>query len=227
METIKKILLKLNLYEFARTIVKISWKSRFLLRYPPYDQNIQSKIIASFDPVRYQTIALAVQTIKKENIPGNFAEVGVYRGETSKFIHALDPGRKLYLFDTFEGFPLADLEKEDTRFRDTNIERVKWELGNSDLLVFKKGYFPHTTQGLEKELFSFVLLDLDLFKSTLAGLIFFYPRIAHGGYIFINDYNNPESNWAVSKAVKEFMKEKEEKIIEIPDIWGSVIFRKL
>ena len=56
-----------------------------------------------------------------------------------------------------------------------------------------------------KKLFCFVLLDLDLFKSTIAALNYFYPKMIRGGYIFIHDYNNPESNYAISRALREFM----------------------
>ena len=48
-----------------------------------------------------------------------------------------------------------------------------------------------------------------------------------GGYIFVHDFNNPESNRGVSRAVLEFLDDKPEKIIEIPDKWGSVVIRKL
>ncbi|MBI2954275.1 MAG: methyltransferase, partial [Chloroflexi bacterium] len=66
-----------------------------------------------------------------------------------------------------------------------------------------------------------------LFKPTLAGLHFFYPRMNPGGYIFAHDYNSPESGWAVSRAVNEFMADKAEKLIELPDKWGSIVVRKL
>ena len=48
-----------------------------------------------------------------------------------------------------------------------------------------------------------------------------------GGYIFIHDYNNPESNYAISRALKEFMNDKQELIVEVPDVWGSAMFRKI
>ena len=61
---------------------------------------------------------------------------------------------------------------------------------------------------------------------SVAGLEFFYPRIAPGGYLILDDYNNSESGWAVSRAVKEFMVDKPEGVIELADMWGSVVFRR-
>jgi O-methyltransferase len=80
---------------------------------------------------------------------------------------------------------------------------------------------------LEHEVFAFDMLDVDLFNPTISGLGFFYDRVNSGGYIFIHDYNSPESDWAVLRATNEFMKDKPEKMIEIPDMGGSVIFRKM
>ena len=152
----------------------------------------------------------------------------MYKGFTSRFIHTLVPERTLYLFDTFEGFPGQDLgNKADRRFKDTSLEAVKENIGDLRNIVFRKGYFPATAQGLENETFAFVMLDLDLYEPTLAGLEFFYPRVGSTGYIFIHDYNSPESDHAVSKAVNKYMHDKPEHLVEIPDIAGSVIIRKI
>ena len=64
------------------------------------------------DKVRFYTFWLQIERIKNKKIPGGFAELGVYRGETAKIIHELDPDRDLYLFDTFDGFSEEDLSVE-------------------------------------------------------------------------------------------------------------------
>jgi len=199
------------------------------MNFPPYDAGLDKQIASGYDPVRYSMIALAVNRIKKDGIKGCFAEVGVWQGTTSRFIHLLAPERVLYLFDTFEGFPSMDLEHDrgDDRFKDTGVDLVRKTIGDMKNVEIKKGYFPDTTCGLEAVNFAFVLLDLDLYKPTKAGLEFFYPRVPAGGYIFAHDYNSPESNWAISRAVNEFLSGKPEKLVEIPDEWGSVLFRKI
>ncbi len=209
---IKKIGLIKSLYYFYKSeIIK-----KITLKFPPYNLNIHNHIInTSWDPIRYGTIALAINTIKKEKIKGNFAELGVFRGEASKIIHSLAPEKKLYLFDTFEGFPMKFLENKGDahRYKNTKLELVKKNIGNLNNIIIRKGIFPETTTGLESETFAFVYLDADLYKSTLEGLDFFYPRISEGGYIFLHDYNNPqESNAGVLRAVREFMANKKEKI---------------
>jgi O-methyltransferase len=194
------------------------------MKFPTYSKATARRIARSGDRVRYASFALALETVEREKIPGAFAELGVYRGFTSSFIHAKVPHRKFYLFDTFLGFP--DEQETDRRFRDTSIEFVRRRLGDCSNVVFRPGIFPESARGLESELFSFVVLDADKYEPTLTGLEFFYPRLSRGGYVFIHDYNSPESGWAVSKAVRQFIAGKLEQIVEIPDNWGSVVFRK-
>ncbi|MFX0186806.1 MAG: TylF/MycF/NovP-related O-methyltransferase [Candidatus Hodarchaeota archaeon] len=202
--------------------------SKNLIQNPTYDYNIHKFLISHEDPIRYATIALAITKIIKKKINGSFAEIGVYKGHASKIIHSIAPYKTLYLFDTFEGFPLKFLKTEDKRFQDTNETVLKKTIGDLENIVIKKGIFPETTKGLENEKFSFVLIDLDLYEPTLAALEFFYSRINPGGYIFIHDYNNPhESERGVYKAVNKFFIGKLEKIIELPDKWGSALIRKI
>ena len=198
------------------------------MHFPPYDATVAQRIEEYHDDVRYSMLALAMQSIESEDIPGAFAEVGVYRGVTSAFLHRQSPRRRLYLFDTFEGFPSRDLEAgEDTRFKDTSQELVARVIGDTQNVVFRKGYFPETASGLEAETFSLVMLDVDLYRPALEVLRFFYPRMARGGYFFMHDYNYPESDYAISRAAHEFMADKPELLIEIPDFHGSALFRKV
>ena len=161
-----------NMYfAFKQFIVR-----KVLIIPPPYNEDVHDFIISSrWDPIRYSTIALAINTIQNEQNEGSFAELGVYKGETSQVIHLMAPERELYLFDTFEGFPSEYLEikNDDYRYKDTNVELIKKTIGNMNNITIKKGTFPETAVGLESEFFSFVHLDADLNHSTLKGLDFF------------------------------------------------------
>ena len=192
----------------------------------PYLTQDQRKEIELSDPVRYGTIYLSLEQILKTNIPGALAECGVYKGSLSKFIAKLLPERRFYLFDTFEGFDFRDSDTvNDERFRDTSFLEVKAFLKNYKNIIFKKGFFPETTHGIE-ESFAFVMIDFDKYEPTLAALEFFYPLLNVGGFVFVHDYTSPESNWACSKALNEFLLNKPEKPILLPDAWGTAVFRK-
>jgi O-methyltransferase len=191
------------------------------MRYPTYGPEAAREISASVDKVRLASIALALHTIDSEGVAGAMAELGVYRGELSRVLHRLSPSRRLYLFDTFAGFQ----DGADARFRDTSAAFVRAYIGGDPSKIsIREGFFPATAEGLEAESFAFVMLDGDKYDVTLAGLRFFMPRLVKGGYLFAHDFNNPESQHAVSRAFADFFGDSKP-YVEIPDRWGSVVLR--
>jgi O-methyltransferase len=196
----------------------------------PFEDRHQSLLRGSWDFVRHATMGLAVLRIVRENIRGDFAEVGVWRGDCAEFIHLFAPERTLYLFDTFTGFPDQSNSADNQfagEFLDTSEAYVRERFAASPNVVVKPGIFPTTALGLEANKFSIVSLDCDLYQPILAGWQFFYPRISHGGYIFLHDHNCIGYNDGPRRATEEFLADKPEKIIDIPDQWGSVMIRKL
>ena len=181
------------------------------------------------DLIRLLFLSCMVEEL--ENIPGAFAELGVYKGNSAKLLHTLAPERELYLFDTFAGFDTGDVHTDPklkihkNHFLDTSLEAVKQFIQGSEKVHFCSGHFPATAKQVpEKETFALVHLDADLYAPTLAGLQFFYPRLFHGGAMIIHDYFS--GAWpGVKQAVDEFLKDKPEKIIRIPDKSGTGVFR--
>lgn len=226
--SIRKLVKKLGLLSLAKILLMPVFKAR-AMEHPTFGNDIHDLIIDENDYHRYVAISLAIKRIQAENIAGSIAEVGVYQGRTSKIIRRLAPEKPYYLFDTFEGFPQQDLEtdKPDNRFDGTSVDLVMKNIGTSKNIIIKQGYVPDTFEGMDDEQYSFVLLDLDLYNPTLASLEYFYPRMAVGGYIMIHDYNSPESDWACMRSVDKFMADKPEQIIEVADICGSAMFRKI
>ena len=182
------------------------------------------------DKVRFYTLWFQIERLRTEQIPGAFAEVGVYKGETAAILQAMDPTRDLHLFDTFEGFDKRDLEtdnvdaKNAVDFSDTSIERVKESMEENSHLFFHKGYFPQTALDLDVSRYALVHLDADLYQPTLAGLRYFYARLSDGGVIIVHDFNH---TWGgVRKALYEFLPTIPESPLELPDWQGSVVIVK-
>ncbi len=182
--------------------------------------------------IRINNFELIVHEIIENNIIGEVAEVGVYKGEFAKYINAAFPKKKLYLFDTFEGFDEKDIQIEKSNnfslanqsFSNTSIDEVLAKMIHKENCIVKKGYFPESLEGLEEK-FCFVSLDADLYKPIIDGLEYFYPRLVEGGYIFIHDYNN--DLYAGSKqAVKEFCKKNNIPHVPIADSWGTTVIAK-
>ena len=69
------------------------------------------------DYVRLATLELLCRRL--ESVPGAAAELGVYRGFFAKCINQLNPKRKLYLFDSFEGF--ADEANASDSFQEKHL----------------------------------------------------------------------------------------------------------
>lgn len=183
------------------------------------------KLFGNGDPVRYATLALLLYRLDELKIPGSIAEVGVWQGRTSAILHDLAAARELFLFDTFEGFPQA---RDDARFQDTSIETVKRNIGDLGGVHIIQGIIPASLAKAKDERFAFVLLDLDKQAPTVESLRFFYPRLSNGGFIMLHDYNSPESDWAIRKAIDEFSRECRPfpSVVYVPDRWGSAILCK-
>ena len=129
------------------------------------------------------------QEIYRKNIPGSVAEAGVFRGDFAKLINQHFPDRKLYLFDTFQGFDDRDIALETgydadptkgDHFKETSVELVMSKMQHPENVVIRQGYVPETFAGVDDS-FCFVNLDMDLYKPTLEALRWFYPRMAAGG----------------------------------------------
>jgi O-methyltransferase len=147
-------------------------------------------------------------------IPGDVFECGVYRGGTAALLTALleesKSAKKLYLFDTFEGMPATDGERDlhsKKDFSDTSLEAVRSYVKGGDRVVFRKGFIPETFAGLESTVISFCHIDVDIYKSIIDSLNFVWPRLSVGGVIVFDDYGFPTCPGAL-QAVDEFFHDK-------------------
>lgn len=187
------------------------------------------------DYVRLKNFELVAAEIIKNDIEGCVAELGVFRGEFAKHINRVFPDRKCYLFDTFEGFDVKEavneLQQDNCNeafvevFKNTTMEIVLNNLPNQKQVIFRKGFFPESLDGLD-ERFAFVSIDVDFGESIYQGIKYFYPRLNKGGYIFIHDYNSRLTG--VRDAVNRYEKEYDVHMCKVPlcDMNGTLIITK-
>ena len=196
----------------------------------------EGKIICKYVDLSYRAREEFAEKIghifQNGGVSGEIAELGVYRGDFAKYLNKIFSNRKLYLFDTFEGFPDEDIEyeiknnllkKEVGRLTNTSVDYVLSRMTYPEKCIICKGYFPETANGLEEK-FAFVNIDVTLYKPVLAGLEVFWPQMVEGGYILVRDYfaNIYEGP---KKAVDEFAKKYNLKFVPIGD-GSSVAFVK-
>lgn len=231
---------------FLRLIIRPFWRI-FWIPYRKIKQITNSKlclkmdidwkrndfVYKTFDYVRLSSLELIAREIYENNVAGNVAELGVFQGSFAQYINQIFPDRKLYLFDTFDGFNENDVKIEkankyyvpdENDFKRTNENVVLNKMQHKENCIIKKGYFPETVKDLEVQ-FAFVNIDVDLSEPIYSGLCWFYPRLSEGGYIFVHDYNSKKWNGAKA-GVKKFAKEYGVPYFPLSDGGGSVVFMK-
>lgn len=174
-------------------------------------------------------------------IEGSAAEVGVFKGDFAKEINMAFPDRRLFLFDTFEGFAERDLNHEKNvhsfssqvvemaetmnYFKETHTDIVLGKMLHPELCEIKKGYFPETfSDDIRNERFAFVSLDADLYQPIKAGLEIFYPLMSRGGVILVHDYFSV-SFLGAAAAVNEFAAESDAVLLPIGDSMSVAIVK--
>jgi O-methyltransferase len=234
------ILLVLILLFLGFKVLEMGWSYKISKPYA-WDEAVRQGRISDLlkqtersyrDKVRFYTIWLQIERLRDTKVQGAFAELGVYQGDTARFIHHMDSTRELHLFDTFEGFAPQDLAMEasddekynSANFSDTSVAEVREYIGGNELVKFHPGLFPDSTKDVQEKTFAFVSLDADLYAPTKAGLAYFYSRLSVGGVIMIHDYNH---TWdGCRKAVDEFVETIPEQLVSIADWQGSVLIVK-
>lgn len=190
------------------------------------------------DYCRFRTFEYIGKEIMRKGLPGAVAELGVFRGHFSSLINELFRDRKIYLFDTFEGFDEAEANAElekgqcEERFilehKDTSVERMLRNLPFPDKAVVCQGFFPESvTEDAQNEEYAFVSIDVDFEESMYQGIKFFYPRMVKGGVLFIHDYNTYFLG-GIKEAVYRYEKDSQESLCAIPiaDRAGTLIIVK-
>ncbi|QEN12685.1 TylF/MycF/NovP-related O-methyltransferase [Mycolicibacterium sp. ELW1] len=182
---------------------------------------------------RFWSLVLNLKQIFDDNVEGDLAELGVWRGNTAAVLaHFGDlHGRNVDLFDTFEGFDKRDLTgvdaDKDRDFSDTSIDHVRQVIGEpSRVCRFYPGWFPQSLAAEhDSARYCAVSLDCDLYDPMKAGLDFFYPRLSPGGLLMLHDYSS--GHWPGAKqAIDEFCKEAGERVVLMPDKSGSAFIRR-
>jgi hypothetical protein len=170
--------------------------------HPEYEELYRSfiahnQINNAGDGARLWSFILNIKQVIAENVPGDFAELGVWRGNTASILayYAAKAGRKVYLFDTFDGFNERDLKGIDKGkqllFADTSMRLVREVIGvSSDVCSFVQGYFPSTlTDEHRDRIYCVVSIDCDLYLPMKAALQLFYTRMSLSGILLLLDYS--------------------------------------
>jgi hypothetical protein len=176
---------------------------------PFYDdqgfEDLYTEMVKSWVPgidTRWRMWLLSSLAQQCQQLPGDFAEFGTWRGGCAYMIlgrTVVPHGHRFFLFDTFTGIPadrLTRREHEDGfagRLGDTSIElvdnllsrwRPRYELCPGDVF--------DTLQRTDVGKLSFAHIDLNATAPTRLALEFAYERLVSGGIIVFDDYGAME-----------------------------------
>jgi hypothetical protein len=190
---------------------------------------------------RLDNFQYCIETVIKENIPGDILEAGVWRGGCCILARALlkalgDTSRRVYLADSFMGLPKPDsanypldssLDLSIYPELAVSLSEVQNNFAKYDLLdnqvSFLKGWFKDTLQTNEIEKLAVLRLDGDLYESTIQALDGLYHKLSRGGFVIIDDYGAFEQ---CRMAVHQF---RENRQITTPIVqidWTGAYWRK-
>lgn len=174
---------------------------------------------------KHLTIELAERAIR-ENIQGDFAECGVLSGGHPALmawtIKTRGSDRRVHLYDSFEGVPMAGVEDSDHYKQVMGVNpdpskgiacgrcigtveqvkenMVKWDVDESRL-IYHKGWLQEVlkSEGVFVPKLALLRIDVDLHDSTLPIMEYLYPKMPHGAFIISDDWGAPACQKAVLK----------------------------
>jgi len=166
-------------------------------------------------PARCRHLWNACTEVLDSNIPGSFAECGVWKGGSSAImalaIKNARQQRHLHLFDSFEGLPEpTDKDgksaitysggRNQGKLKTVNqcvagVDEVRHLMfnqlkANHSLVHFHVGWFQSVIPVTANELGPIALLRLDgdWYDSTKICLEYLYPLLSHRGIVILDDY---------------------------------------
>lgn len=169
--------------------VKEFWVNRLVRKVTPYtlcdSERIKSLINLSAD-------------VNSKGIEGDFVECGTYKGGTAAVLSKyMGAGRRLYLYDSFEGLPETS-EKDGAEAAKWvgrcvgSVEDVKEVMKlvqtKEDQYVIRKGWFEQTFREALPNKVALLHCDADWYSSVMIVLDTFYPLIPEGGCIVLDDF---------------------------------------
>jgi O-methyltransferase len=181
---------------------------------------------------RMYALFSAVKYIEQAQIEGDIVECGVWRGGSMMVVARTlmslgSTWRDLFLFDTYEGLPRPDEERdvdvwgnraidgwlplsvdeERSHWAEAGIEEVRQNLlltgYPAERLHFVKGLVERTIPGSAPKRIALLRLDTDWYASTKHELEHLFDRLSLHGVLIIDDYGHFKG---ARDAVDEFLR---------------------
>lgn len=190
---------------------------------------------------RLDNVQECIEDVLRNHVPGDLIEAGVWRGGVTILMRAVLKAygiqdRNVWVADSFEGLPKphAQAYPEDKHYDlsgfkslSISLEEVRANFEKyrllDDQVKFLKGWLKDTLPKAPIDELAIMRLDVDLYESTMDGLVNLYPKLSLGGYVIVDDYwNSPPCH----KAVNDYRNQHQisERIISID--WSGAYWQK-
>ena len=155
---------------------------------------------------------------KIKNIEGDVVECGIAYGGSFLILGALAKqegrGRRIYGFDSFEGFPEPSIEDKSEyrgihkgKYSDVSIEQIEKLFKAIDLPkpAIIKGFLENTAGSFKNQVghIAFLHIDADLYSAYKVTLKELFDNVSQGGIVLFDEYDEPTFPGA-TKAIDEF-----------------------
>lgn len=151
------------------------------------------------------------------DVPGDFAEIGVFRGDTFKRLAQLAKvlGKRAHGFDSFEGMA-PPTEKDFGQYPTGKLsvggvvafEKIMQQGGvPTDAYKLWPGFIPECFAGFDDAI-SFALVDVDQYEPTVASLEWVWPRLSNDGVMVLDDYFRKREGLA-ARAIEEWLEKQD------------------
>ncbi|MEA2647490.1 MAG: O-methyltransferase [Chloroflexota bacterium] len=155
---------------------------------------------------RLDNLQACIETIIRDEIPGDLLEAGVWRGGATILMRGAlaaygDQQRSVWAADSFAGLPKPrpDEYQEDAGDQQWALSELAVALDEvkrnfdrygllDDRVKFLPGWFHKTLPNAPIESLSLLRLDGDMYESTIVTLEALYPRLSPGGFVIVDDY---------------------------------------
>ena len=148
--------------------------------------------------IRMKNVRDALIRVVQNNIPGDFIELGVWRGGVCVFargvLNALgQENRQVHLFDAFS--KMGNVYRNASDFLAVSEAQVRFNFAkyhlNGPNVVFHKGYFKDTVPPFGKQLgrntIAVLRIDGNFYDSYQDAMYYLYEKVPVGGVVIFDD----------------------------------------
>ena len=146
----------------------------------------------------YLDLYQLLKTVVENEVDGDIAEFGSFRGHSGWLIattlRALNSDKHLYMFDTFESFPVESIGVDYfwSKTHAVDFESVKAKFTRLGNVTFVKGDFTQTLVASDVSRLALAYIDCDSYRATKY-LLEYLPRkyLGPGAVLICEDYGHP------------------------------------